>query len=448
MKLEVNAGALPRATTDVSSQDVPTERPYALDRKPERMAWLVLFGAFAACITLTILVPVLGIAFLRFSTFAHVSSIEYAPTRPDQITPVRVSLPNASQPIAVIDPTDVPENSRIETDPNENSRAYIQFFENSNAFIFPNSQIVLQEIRQPQFNLSDQQNSLVIEQPRGLVRYAVALPLNLSDDSKARAKQFLVRTPHFDVWLSPGSYRIQVTDQGSQVSVTDGSAAVRSRDGSRELVVEQGLRVIAEQGKPLADPIPAAQDLLAIGKFHDTLDCAPNSITLWKCYTDQGGDGGDVNGSIGVVTLDNREAVQIKRANSGQNSAVTGLRQMIDRDVSDFRTLNLYADVRVDSHNLSGGGYLSSEYPLIIRMRYRDVNGEEAEYVRGFYAQNDTRNPTANGELVPRGIFVPIESSNLLASLPIKPFRILSLEIYASGWDYESYVANVRLKAE
>jgi len=447
LKLEVNAGALPRANTNVPT-DVPAERLYALDRKPERMAWLVLFGAFTACIALWILVPVLGYQFLRFSTLAQNSSIEYAPTRPDQITPVRVSLPNASQPIAVIDLTDIPENSRIETDPNENSRAIIQLFENSNVFVFPDSQIVLQEIRKPQFSVSEQPNRLVIEHPRGLVRYAVAPPLNLSDGSKARATQFLVRTPHFDVWLNPGSYRIQVTDQGSQVSVTDGSAAVRSRDGSRELVVEQGLRVIAEQGKPLADPIPAAQDLLAVNRFQDTLDCAPNSTAIWKCYIEQGGDSGDVNGSIGVVTLENREAVQIKRTNSGQNSAVTGIRQMIDRDVSDFRTLNLYADVRVDSHNLSGGGYLSSEYPLIIRMKYKDVDGNETEYVRGFYAQNDTRNPTANGELVPRGIFVPIESSNLLASLPIKPFRILSLEVYASGWDYESYVSNVRLKAE
>lgn len=161
-----------------------------------------------------------------------------------------------------------------------------------------------------------------------------------------------------------------------------------------------------------------------------------------------GGDGGEANGSIQIVEKDNRQAVQIKRANSNQNSAITALRQTIDRDVSDYRSLVLSADVRVDSHNLSGGGYLSSEYPLILRIRYRDVNGDEAEYVRGFYAQNTAGNPTVNGELVPRGQWIPIDSSNLLASLPIKPFRILAVEIYASGWDYESYVSNVRLKAE
>ncbi len=149
-----------------------------------------------------------------------------------------------------------------------------------------------------------------------------------------------------------------------------------------------------------------------------------------------------------MVTKDNRRAVQIKRDQSNQNSAITGIRQVVDRDVSDYRSLTLSADVRVDSHNLSGGGYLSSEYPLIIRVKYRDVNGDEAEYVRGFYAQNDTSNPTANGELLPRATWIPFDSSNLLASLPIKPFRILSIEIYASGWDYESYISNVRLKAE
>ncbi|MEO8182902.1 MAG: BREX system ATP-binding domain-containing protein, partial [Deltaproteobacteria bacterium] len=40
--------------------------------------------------------------------------------------------------------------------------------------------------------------------------------------------------------------------------------------------------------------------------------------------------GGNVNGSIGVVTKDDRRAVQINRVGSAQNSAITGIRQIID----------------------------------------------------------------------------------------------------------------------
>ncbi|MCC7162019.1 MAG: hypothetical protein IT331_05975 [Anaerolineae bacterium] len=440
MKLEVNSGALPR----VAAPDAKT----LVNGKPERMAWIVLFGAFFACIALTLLVPLFGFQFVRYSTVPVNALLQAAPLRADQVAPVRVTLPNVTLPLAVIDPATITENSRVETDTTDNSRAFMTFFDNSTATIYKNSQIVLSEMRQPQFGVSEQPNSIVIEQSRGIVRYGVASPLSFSENSSARPTRFLVRTPHFDVWLNPGSYSLDVTDNVSQVSVREGSAAIRSRDGSRELLVGQGQRVIAERSKPLADPIPAAQELIVNGEFTSEIDCSPNATGPWRCYSDQGGDGGVVNGSAGVVTKGDRRAVQIRRTGSEQNSAITGITQTIDRDVSDYRSLTLSADVRVEGHNLSGGGYLSTEYPLILRIRYRDIDGNEREYVRGFYSQNDTNNPTANGELLPQGQWIPIDSSNLLASLPIKPFHILSLEIYASGWDYESYVSNVRLKAE
>ncbi len=443
MKLEVNRAALPR---------VGAPQAQAIQGNPERMAWLVLFGAFAACIALSLLVPFLGIQFFRFSTIAQPASVQAAPLTPDKVTPVRVSLPNVTLPLAILDPTDVNENSRIETDTTDNSRAFMTFFENSTATIYKDAQIALDEMRQPQFGVSEQPNRIVIRQTRGLVRYGVASPVALPGESKPRPTQFLVRTPNFDAWLNPGSYAFTVDDTGSQMSVREGSAIVVSQDGARQTNVGQGQRIVYDTRVALAErdpfqPLPAAQDLIVNGTFGSPFDCSPNANTAWKCYSDQGGDGGNINGSIGPVTKDNRYAIQIKRENSNQNSAITGIRQIIDRDVSDYRTLKLSADIRVDSHNLSGGGYLSTEYPLILRVRYRDVNGDEAEYVRGFYIQNDNNNPTANGELEPQGQWIPIESSNLLA-LPVKPFRILAVEIYASGWDYESYIANVRLQAE
>lgn len=440
MKFEVNRGAFPRAAAP-SAQ--------LLEHKPERKAWLVLWAAFGICIALWALVPFFGIEYVRTTTVAQMASLEAAPITPDKITPVRVTLPNSGVALAVIDATEIAEASRVETDTTDNSRAFLTFFDKSTAKLLPNTQIVLSEMRVPQFGVSENMNRVVIEQTRGVVRYSVTAPLMLAANATPRKTQFLVRTPHFDAWLTPGgSYAIEVNNNGSQVSVSEGSAAVRSRDGSRDVFVEQGQRVLAQVGKSLGEPIPAAQDLLVNGDFAEPIDCNPNATGPWKCYSDQGGDGGDINGAVGVVTKDDRRAVWIRREGSNQNSAITGIRQIIDRDISDYRSLKLSAYVRVESHNLSGGGYLSTEYPLILRIRYRDVNGDEAEYVRGYYAQNDAGNPTANGELTKSGIWNPIDSSNLLAGLPIKPFRILSIEIYASGWDYESYISNVQLTVE
>lgn len=447
MKLEANSGALPRTATNV-----PAERAYSLHGKPERMAWVVLFAAFFTCIGLTLLVPFLGLQFVRFSTVPQLASLQAAPLTPDKVTPVRVGLPNVTLPIAVLDPAGINENSRVETDTTDNSRAFMTFFENSTATISKDSQITLAEMRQPQFESSDEPNRIVIDHARGLVRYGIASPVARGANPRARPTQFLVRTPNFDAWLTAGSYGINVDGSGSQMSVREGNAIVVSKDGSRVVNVGEGQRIVYDTRTAISErdpfaPLPAAQELIANGNFSTDIDCKPNAKGAWKCYSDQGGDGGDINGAIGVVTKEDRRAAWIRRVGSNQNSAITGIRQMIDRDVSDFRALKLSADVRIESHNLSGGGYLSTEYPLILRVRYRDINGDEGEYMRGFYIQNDTNNPTERGELEPQAKWIPIESSNLLA-LPVKPFRILAVEIYASGWDYESYISNVELKAE
>lgn len=441
MKFDTESRVLPKATRVTVSQ---TQFWHG---KPERMAWLVLFGAFFVCLALSTLVPVLSYQFIRFSTDPQTASLQAIGVTQEGVTPVRVNVPNSALPLAIKDPAPVSENFSIITDKTDSSRAFLTFFDSSTATISPDTQLTLNQMRRPSFGWSDQPNLVTVEQARGLVRYAIAPTWKHDGNPDGRPLQFLVRTPNFDAWLNPGgSYSLVVASNSSEIAVRDGSATIQARDGSRQILVSVGQRVVAERGKPLGDPIPAAQDLLVNGDFSAPIDCKANTGP-WKCYSDQGGDGGDVNGSVGVVTLD-RNAAQIKRTNSNQNSAITGIRQYLDRDVSDFRTLTLLADVRVDNQNLSGGGYQSTEYPIILHITYKDVNGDPYEYFHGFYIQNETNNPHENADLIPRAQWIPFDTSNLLASLPVKPFRIVSVEVYASGWDYESYVSNIRLLAE
>ena len=84
---------------------------------------------------------------------------------------------------------------------------------------------------------------------------------------------------------------------------------------------------------------------------------------------------------------------------------------------------------------------------MILRLIYEDAYGSRAEWYRGFYYQNAAGNPTLNGQLIPRNIWFPYRSPNLLELNP-PPKRILALDIYASGWDYESLVSRVRLVIE
>lgn len=443
MKLDLESRPLPNAARVIPPQAIVSQG------KPERAAWLVLFGAFFVCIALSALVPTLGYQFVRFSADTQTASLQAIGVTKEGDTPVRVNVPNATLPIAIKEPAPVSENYTIVTDKTDSSRGFLTFFDYSTATILPNTRLTLLEMRRPRFGWSDQPNLVTVEQAIGTVRYTIPPTWKHEGNPDGRPLQFLVRTPNFDAWLNPGgSYLVNVTDASSEIVVREGNAIVQSRDGSRQRSVGLGQRIVAQSGAPLGDLLPAAKDLLQNGAFTQTITCDPNEIGPWRCYSDQGGDGGNVNGSIGIVNAGDRRAVQIKRAGSKQNSAITGIRQILDRDVSDFRTLNLSADVRVDNQDLSGGGYQSTEYPLILHLTYKDVNGDQHEYFHGFYAQNDANNPHENADLIPRAQWIPFDSSNLLASLPFKPFRIVSAEIYASGWDYESYVSNVRLTAE
>ena len=125
-----------------------------------------------------------------------------------------------------------------------------------------------------------------------------------------------------------------------------------------------------------------------------------------------------------------------------------GITQQIDQDLSDYLSLQLRLDMRVDFHSLGGGGYLSSEYPVIVRIDYEDEYGSTAHWYRGFYCQNAQNNHTLNGEQIRCEVWYPYEETNLLEILEPPPFYIRSLKIYASGWNYDSLVAEIGLLVE
>lgn len=422
---------------------LPRVREGLFQKNPERVAWLVILGAFMVCLSLTIAGPLTARYFLLYSTEARTSLVQAISPNQDGGGTVSYTPPNGTQPIAVkSDPAPFAEGGVIETD--QASRAFITFFDGSTAQVSPGSQLVITQMRRPRFGWSPLPNTIQINQVQGLVRYGALSAFPHPGNPEGRAVHFTIHTPNFDVSLADGSYSIEVTESGSQVLVREGSAIVHSPQGEHEIVIGQGQRLQAENGQPLpVNPIPAAQDLIVNGDFSSDV-LAP----VWQPYVDPNSADSGVKGSVLVVTMGDRRALQILRTGGGTNSRVTGIYKQIDRDVSDFRTLVFSADVRLHYQSLSGGGYRSTEYPLIVRLKYRDVDGNEWESTRGFYYQNDDQNPTINGELIPQDTWVPYETGNLFELLEHRPFRIISIAIYASGWDYESYVANAKLTVE
>lgn len=400
-------------------------------KNPERAAWLVILGAFAVFLVVCATVPLGMRYYLHHATAPQTASLEVIDGT------VRVRVPGGAAPIAVTQSMQLEEGTAIETD--ETSRGILTFHDGSTTILFPGTQITLREMRVSTFPWGVEPITIVIDQTRGTLRVGAAAQLPKGNEP-APQRQLQVNTPQLTTTLDEGSYRIVVDADQSQVTVTNGNAAVAAQ--GRTVQVGRGQRTVVRPNEPPLAPLPAAQDIIVNGDFADPL---PRG---WDDLRDPSNSPGTVPGSAKEATLGDRQTLHIVRTGSNQVSAITGVIQQFNKEVSDYRTMTLATDVRLHAQSLSGGGILSSEYPLILRIKYRDVYGSEAEWVHGFYYQNLTNNPTINGEQVPLDVWIPFESGNLLETLNPRPFFITSLQIYASGWDYDADVTGIRLIVE
>lgn len=396
-------------------------------KNPERTAWTVLLSAFAAFCILAVSIP-LGIRWYI---------INAARPHKTALTAINgtilVEERGQARPLAVTEDMEVSEGASIKTD--SSSQAILTFFEDSTAILYNDAQVTLLKTRTPRFNLSPRPDTIILEVRRGRVRIGAAPAIN-------SPLYFEVRFPQGEAVLEEGSYSVEVTDEQAQIIVRYGQALATAAGTTVEL--GQGQRTTIAMGETPADPMPAAQPLVVNGNFQQDLSVG------WIAYNEQGVDGGEVDGEIEIVSLGDRRALFFSRMGEDGNHCETGIIQKIDKDIRDFTSLVLHLDVRLIYQSLSGGGFLSSEFPIMVRLDYKDPYGNDRFWVHGFYYQNDDNYPIAPyGEQIPRYVWYPYESGNLLEMLAdTKPTHITAIRIYASGWEYQSMISEVGLTVE
>jgi hypothetical protein len=397
-------------------------------RNPARLAWITLSLAFAVFCLLAMGIP-LGIRwYIINATQVHETSLTAVRGT------VQVQEPNAGVPFAVTaTKNDVPEGSTITTD--ATSQAFLEFFEKSTLHLYNKTQVIIQKTQSPRFGLSSKPNTIVLEVPGGRVRIGVApsgkSPLN-----------FQLQSPHAIVELEEaGNYSLEVSSEGFHLTVGDGYARVIAMGKTVEL--GRGERTIVEIGREPVGPLPAERDLIVNGDFKQPLTVG------WRAYHDQV-DPKEVSGKAEILVVGDRQAVRFWRMGKASNHGETGILQVIDKDVRDFTSLELQLSVRLLDQSLAGGGTLSSEFPIIVRLDYKDINGNDNFWTHGFYFKDPTENwPIINGEKIPRFVWYPYESPNLMEELgDIKLATVTSVRVYASGWDYQSMVSQVQLLAK
>jgi len=397
-------------------------------RNPEGGAWLVLWVAFVIFICLVISVPLSARWYLLNATRVQKAQLEKIDGT------LTVHEPRAPEAIAVDGGREVGEGFQVQT--GADSRATLTFFESSTALLYGDTAVTISRLRSPRFSVSERPDEVTMVLQDGLVRFRVAA-------TGQQPRQVVVHTPHGEAWLETGgSYSIEVGEGRTQVIARYGGAIVLGSQGG--VYLDQGERVdVGSDGRP-ADPMPAAQNLIENGDFRQPLE----EDWMVTPYADVEGV---VPGEARIVEQGDRRAVYFVRmgAEEGVHTAVS-IEQEIDRDVRDIDSLALHLDVRLDYQSLPGAGYRSSEFPVMVELKYRDAYGRDLSWFHGFYYRDPPPNwPLRNGEKIPPFIWYPYESGNLMDVLgDAQPVHIHSLRIYASGWNYRSMVSEVGLIAE
>ena len=359
-----------------------------------------------------------------------------------EVTSVRGTVllgdPNAELSSSLIDgnTTTVEETFTISTD--DTSQAILTFADDSSLTMYGNTTIVLHQTQEPRFSFSYKPTEIMIEVQHGRVR---ATSSRSRDDLN-----FDVDTPHADISLEQGSFSIEVNDEETQMTTRLGKANIMANN--RAVILRQGQRAVAGSKLPLTDPLPAAQNLLDDNNF------GPSFKDSWEIYEINQFE--DVTTLVEIVNFQNRNVLSLSSQGQDNVHTETGVFQEVNKDVRDFQSLRLFAEVRLVNQSLPGGGLLGSEFPIMLHVAYKDADNNDRDWFHGFYyAPPPAENyilydqPDNSSEPIARYIWYPYESVNLLTTLgPAKPVFIKSIRIYASGWIYEAMVANISLLAE
>jgi hypothetical protein len=405
-----------------------------MHKKPERVAWTVLWTAFILFCLLVTSIPLS----IRYYLLNSMVDQETQLQRIEGTILVQEAKGNRPYPVtgsALLSPGD-------EVILDATSRATLDFFDRSHITLYSNTNVELEQVQAPRFGMSKQPNHTVLNLRAGLARVGVALPGERDTD-------FQVITPHTTLSLAgDGSFRIEVTNETTQITVIRGQASL----GSESLadVLHQGTRTRVDLTGMPANPLSAAENLIENGDFQEPLGTGWLTSTVVLTSTVQAP-------YVEIVEDGGRTAAHLVQleVEDGEHTEVA-IQQRLNQDVRDFDRLEVSADIRLDFQSLSGGGLLSSEFPIIVRLDYKDLWGNDKFWTHGFYYQNQANYPVAldpwgrpSGEQVPHGVWYPYESGNLLNLLgENKPARITGLTIYASGWKYDGMVSEIHLIVE
>jgi len=389
--------------------------------RAERRAWLILWLAFATFCALVFAVVKFAVDYVSTAQVDQSAWITASRGR------VIVTLPGSSDMTLLGARSELGVGTTVALDRTSAGAVNLQLFEDSKINVLGGASLELTRMEIGRFI---NQHSLVLTQTSGPIRYATGGPLDvlLPNGSVHLA-------PHGDytVWIDGGTARVLVyagearlSTGGSAVSVGEGRLAEIDAHAQMHPVVDREVSLLENSGFALHDQNWTAHDM-------------PNIPGL------------DVNGQRFWVSgppdvSPDATALRVVRVSRSGEHGETGLVQKLDRDVSGFRHLWLRASMRVDYADLSGGGQLGSEYPMMLQMQYEGpVEGSRNPWSIGLYYATDRPVPVGVATQVAQGEWHSYEV-DLMATEPSKiPYRLLEFAVMGQGHSYDARIANISL---
>ena len=404
-----------------------------------RQAWIILWIAFAVFVILITGVPLATHWYVMTATRPMAVRVE-------AVTGTALVLQGKEQkPVAVLETMYIREGDRVRTD--ENSRANLSIFDTpddaesmASMQLRTNSEVKVLRIRRPRFKYSEMPRQVSFMLLSGRAR----ITSGTVDGHPLEVKVF---TPQGMVRVTNGSAAIAVNNEATEITARSGEVSAVAQ--GREVVFPKGRRTIITLGEAPADPQPADRNLVENGDFSQPLESAWQVENLVDAR-----DLSNVTfGSVSVISAGGRKAAYFQREALGEDANLhseTAIVQKIDAEVLDTESLIFRFDVRLISQSLPGGGIQSSEFPMMVRIDFIDINNQPQFWTHGFYMIDPVENwPLRDGEKIPSLVWYAYESPDFMKSDSFpRPAKVTSVRIYASGHNYRSQAADIELIAK
>jgi hypothetical protein len=393
-------------------------------RAAQRRAWLWLIAAFVTFCCLLVISGVTVVNYRRSATESPVSTL-----RIDRGIVLYQDSPESAQ-VRGRSGMDIYEGGAIEA--SEGTSAVVGFFDGSEARLYPGAAVELSSVRTGIFN--QELTRISLTQSSGAVNYLIAGQLPFGRD-------VTVTTPHGVISLTRGDVTVWIEDNTTRVLSYDGRGKVES--DNRQVRFRDGQRVVASESQLPREPLPIAENLVKNGDLTQGLEFWTPIDTRERGRTDVLGERRIDSELIAGLRS---SALHFSRDSQRDSHNETGVSQEINRDVTPYRVVNLSGWVKINFASLSGGGYLGSEYPLMLRVHFTDDKGSRQVWSKGFYYANPENRPTEVGESIPRGEWYPFLIR--LHQLPDRPTFIRSIEVLSSGHDFDALASYIQIVTE